>query len=63
MDPQHRLFLQTCYHALENAGIKPGSGERTGVFGGSYSPLYLLHQLSASECTHQMVGIMAFFYF
>ncbi|MAD41415.1 MAG: hypothetical protein CL623_03385, partial [Arcobacter sp.] len=45
MDPQHRLFLQTCYHALENAGIKPGSGERTGVFGGSYSPLYLLHQL------------------
>ncbi|MBS9782304.1 MAG: SDR family NAD(P)-dependent oxidoreductase [Arcobacter sp.] len=45
MDPQHRLFLQTCYHALENAGIKPGNGERTGVFGGSYSPLYLLHQL------------------
>jgi len=45
MDPQHRLFLQSCYHALENAGIKPGKGERTGVFGGSYSPLYLLHQL------------------
>lgn len=24
MDPQHRLFLQTAWHALEDAGYRPG---------------------------------------
>lgn len=49
MDPQHRLFLQACWHALEHAGYPPGEtdqGGRTGVFGGCYSPLYLLHNLA-----------------
>lgn len=47
MDPQHRLFLETCWHALEHAGYAPNqNGERTGVFGGCYSPLYLLHNLA-----------------
>jgi acyl transferase domain-containing protein/acyl carrier protein len=33
MDPQHRLLLQTAWHALEDAGIAPADlkGSRTGV--------------------------------
>ena len=35
MDPQHRLFLETCWHALENAGYPPASIDgRVGVWGG-----------------------------
>lgn len=46
MDPQQRIFLECCWHALENAGYAPRQdGERTGVFGGCYSPTYLLHYL------------------
>ena len=46
MDPQHRLFLECCWEAMENAGYPPSAnGENTGVFGGCYSPLYLLHNL------------------
>ncbi|MEU3054376.1 type I polyketide synthase [Streptomyces griseus] len=37
MDPQHRVFLETCWHALENAGIgtPAGAGAPVGVFAGS----------------------------
>lgn len=46
MDPQHRLFLECCWHALEDAGYAPSqSGARTGVFAGSFLPSYLLHCL------------------
>ncbi|PBB30514.1 type I polyketide synthase [Mesorhizobium sp. WSM3868] len=46
MDPQHRLFLECCWKALESAGYAPSQHEgRTGVFAGSSSPLYLLHHL------------------
>ena len=35
MDPQHRLFLETCWHALENAGYAPSRAEGlVGVWGG-----------------------------
>jgi len=35
MDPQHRLFLETCWHALENAGYAPASiNGSVGVWGG-----------------------------
>lgn len=36
MDPQSRIFLETCYHAIENAGYNPyGIEVPTGVFAGS----------------------------
>lgn len=36
MDPQHRIMLELCWHALEDAGIPPGDQQRrTGVFVGS----------------------------
>ncbi|MFD4506944.1 SDR family NAD(P)-dependent oxidoreductase, partial [Streptomyces sp. NPDC058457] len=36
MDPQERLFLSTCWHALEDAGYPPHTlrGEAVGVFAG-----------------------------
>ncbi|MER5705311.1 MupA/Atu3671 family FMN-dependent luciferase-like monooxygenase [Micromonospora sp. NPDC002296] len=51
LDPQHRLFLETCHHALEDAGC-PGEtdGRRIGVYAGGGMNLYphhtyLRHQL------------------
>jgi acyl transferase domain-containing protein/acyl carrier protein len=34
-DPQHRLFLEAAYTALEDAGRNPFSGGRVGVYAGS----------------------------
>jgi len=43
MDPQHRLFLQCCYHALENAGhTADGFDGRVGVYAGSAMNTYFL---------------------
>ncbi|MBY8885307.1 KR domain-containing protein [Streptomyces sp. PTM05] len=43
MEPQHRLFLECCWEALEAAGYPPvGPPGQVGVFGGSAFPDYLL---------------------
>ena len=46
MDPQHRIFLEICWEALENAGL---DAERfdgdVGVFGGCYMDTYILSRL------------------
>ncbi|MDQ1829159.1 SDR family NAD(P)-dependent oxidoreductase [Massilia scottii] len=49
MDPQQRLFLQTCWHSIEHAGYNPKSlgGSKCGVFAGCYAGDY--HQLSTRE--------------
>src|SRR5262249_28581617 len=46
IDPQHRIFLECCWQALEDAGYEPGSdtGE-VGIFAGCSIPSYFLLQL------------------
>ncbi len=42
MDPQQRLFLQECWHAIEDAGYNPRSlsNHRCGVYAGAFSQEY-----------------------
>ncbi|MFM9034245.1 MAG: type I polyketide synthase [Mycobacterium sp.] len=55
LDPQHRLFLQSAWHALEDAGYDPAGIDATvGVFGTSSASGYLLHNLM-SHYDHSMV--------
>lgn len=43
MDPQHRLLLEECYHALEDAGYIPDQiVDSVGVFAGCYMDTYVL---------------------
>ncbi|MGC2211161.1 MAG: amino acid adenylation domain-containing protein, partial [Candidatus Korobacteraceae bacterium] len=50
MDPQHRLFLETAYLALEDAGYDSDRYEGAiGVYGGSYFDTYLLANLCSSQ--------------
>ncbi len=46
MDPQHRLFLQCAWHALEDAGCDPGVFDGLiGVYGTCSAAGYLVHNL------------------
>jgi phthiocerol/phenolphthiocerol synthesis type-I polyketide synthase E len=46
MDPQHRLFLQCAWHALEDAGCDPARFDGSiGVYATSGSSMYMLHNL------------------
>jgi 3-oxoacyl-[acyl-carrier-protein] synthase II len=52
MDPQQRMFLEVCWHALEDAGIDPGRGGwQIGVFGGGAPPRYQ-PELSLNSLDH-----------
>ncbi|MFB6889989.1 beta-ketoacyl synthase N-terminal-like domain-containing protein [Kitasatospora sp. NPDC056327] len=43
MDPQHRLFLECCWHALEHAGHRPDrAAGPTGVYAGAGQSKYLM---------------------
>ena len=44
-DPQHRLFLECAWSALEAAGYAPGTPLRAGVFAGCGLSSYLIHHL------------------
>lgn len=58
IDPQHRLFLETCWRALEFAGYAPRAAEAAleamgraggvGVWAGCWLPLYLTHHLGGA---------------
>ncbi|HEU0190334.1 MAG TPA: polyketide synthase, partial [Mycobacterium sp.] len=57
MDPQHRLFLQCTWHALEDAGYDPAGIEGTvGVFGTSTTSGYLLHNLMSHQDPNTVIG-------
>ncbi|MGV0734662.1 type I polyketide synthase [Mycolicibacter sinensis] len=57
MDPQHRLFLQTAWHALEDAGYRPGELEGSvGVYGTSTTSGYLLHNLMSHYDPNLIIG-------
>ncbi|MCZ6597763.1 MAG: SDR family NAD(P)-dependent oxidoreductase [Planctomycetota bacterium] len=50
MDPQHRLFLETAWNALEDAGYDPSRCPGpVGVYGGSSTNTYLLHNLVTAD--------------
>jgi len=41
LDPQHRIFLECCAEALDDAGLSPAARRRTGVFAGCGPSSYL----------------------
>jgi len=65
MDPQQRLFLQTCWHTIEDAGYsaKSFSGSQCGVFvgcsTGDYQQFSTEKQLSAQGFTGGAASILA----
>jgi acyl transferase domain-containing protein/enoyl-CoA hydratase/carnithine racemase/acyl carrier protein len=65
MDPQQRLFLQACWHSIEDAGYaaRSLSGSKCGVFvgcaAGDYHQLSRRHQLSAQGFTGGASSILA----
>lgn len=57
LDPQHRLFLQTTWHALEDAGYNPADIDvNVGVFGTSSASGYLLHNLMSHLDPARVIG-------
>ncbi|MEM7314340.1 MAG: polyketide synthase, partial [Planctomycetota bacterium] len=50
MDPQHRLFLETCWHAMEDAGYVPNQPPcRVGLFAGCHMNTYVFTRLAADD--------------
>jgi phthiocerol/phenolphthiocerol synthesis type-I polyketide synthase E len=57
MDPQHRLFLQCAWHALEDAGYDPAEFDGSiGVYGTSSASGYLLHNLMSHHDPNRIIG-------
>ncbi len=57
MDPQHRLFLETCWAGLERAGYAPSRMRgAVGVFGGATFNTYYLHVLHPRQDLIELVG-------
>ena len=58
IDPQHRLFLEHAWQALETAGYDPGRcAGRVGVFAGESINSYLLHNLLSHRELIDSVGL------
>ncbi len=57
MDPQHRIFLETCWEALENAGHNPDVFDGPiGVFAGSGHNAYLPYNLLSNPELIEDIG-------
>ncbi|MGB6209877.1 type I polyketide synthase [Mycobacterium sp.] len=56
-DPQHRLFLQTAFHAVEDAGYDPAEIEGSvGVYATSTTSGYLLHNIMSNHDPNVVMG-------
>ena len=56
-DPQHRLFLQSAWHALEDAGYDPAEIDGSvGVFATSTTSGYLLHNIMSNHDPNVIIG-------
>jgi acyl transferase domain-containing protein/acyl carrier protein len=58
LDPQQRLFLQTCWHALEDAGLAQ-AGQFTGVYAGCGLPAYLMNNLLPQQKDKDITSLLA----
>ncbi len=59
MDPQHRLFLECAWEALENAGYDSQREERPiGVYAGVGMSTYLLYNLSPNQQLMESAGFL-----
>ncbi|MCE9575988.1 MAG: amino acid adenylation domain-containing protein [Deltaproteobacteria bacterium] len=57
MDPQHRVFLEASWTALEHAGHTPEAFDgRIGVFGGVYQNTYLASKILAEPTLVDRIG-------
>ena len=61
LDPQHRIWLECAWHALEDAGIAPHKFPGSiGVYAGSYVNTYLLYNLCRDrDAIEQLVRFRA----
>ncbi len=58
MDPQHRLFLECAWEALENAGYVPEQYDgRIGVYAGASLNSYLLNNLYSNQDLIESIGV------
>jgi acyl transferase domain-containing protein len=56
LDPQHRLFLETAWHALEDAGYAGDVRLRVGVFAGASMNSYVFANLLANRAAQAAIG-------
>ena len=56
-DPQHRLFLQCAWHALEDAGCDPAEFDGSiGVYGSTSASGYLMYNLLSHRNLNTIIG-------
>jgi acyl transferase domain-containing protein/thioesterase domain-containing protein/2-polyprenyl-3-methyl-5-hydroxy-6-metoxy-1,4-benzoquinol methylase/acyl carrier protein len=59
-DPQHRIFLECAWEALEHAGIDPARFPGSiGVYGGAGADGYLLHHLAPDRELMESLGALS----
>jgi len=58
MDPQHRVFLESAWEALENAGHVPETFDGAiGVYAGSGMNSYMIHNLLTNQALVESAGL------
>ena len=60
LDPQHRMFFESAWSALESAGVDPARfAGSIGVFAGTGLNTYLLYNLAANPAAVAAVGVFS----